>query len=300
MLFVWGVAGILGGRVLLRIEDHDRRRCRGDYEVALLADMEWLGFEPANFVSPGPSKHRQSDCDAVYGDALRRLARVTSVYRCVCTRKSLARLRDPGLQGEMPYPGLCRRAGHPESVSHGLRLAWKRDERPESFEDGFLGQQCQRPERQCGDLLVRDRLGQWTYQFAVTVDDLRHGVDFVVRGEDLVDSTGRQIRLARMLGRPDPPRYFHHPLARDGQGVKLSKKQRAPSVRAMRQAGMAPGTVLGEAARAVGLVPDACELAARDAAELVERAHRQAFRNGREAAGHGEPSVRVRRPGAAS
>ncbi len=80
----------------------------------------------------------------------------------------------------------------------GIRVALERGE--ERFEDALLGEQRQEPAAQCGDLLLRDRLGQWSYQFAVTVDDRRHGVDLVVRGADLLASTGRQIRLARLLG----------------------------------------------------------------------------------------------------
>ena len=71
----------------------------------------------------------------------------------------------------------------------------------ERFEDLRLGPQEQRPSEQCGDVLVRDRDGNWTYQFAVVVDDWLQGVNLVIRGEDLLDSTGRQIQLARLLGR---------------------------------------------------------------------------------------------------
>ena len=83
--------------------------------------------------------------------------------------------------------------------------AWRLDEGDEQFDDGRLGPQVQQPSAQCGDLLARDRHGQWTYQFAVTVDDMQDGVDFVVRGMDLLPSTGRQIALARLLGRSRPP-----------------------------------------------------------------------------------------------
>ena len=273
MLYVWGLADLLGAQVLLRIEDHDRQRCKPEFETALLEDMEWLGFRPANGVSVAASEYRQSDCGSAYADALSKLASEGQVYRCTCTRRTLARFKRRQRGSETMYPGHCRHAGHPESVPHGLRLAWRSDARPERFRDGLLGAQVQRPERQCGDLLLRDRLRQWTYQFAVTVDDIRHGVDIVVRGEDLLPSTGRQLRLARMLGRLELPRYFHHPLVRDRAGVKLSKKQRSPSVRDLRAAGAAPADVLGDAARAVGLVPDPVPLVPGDASCLVERAH---------------------------
>ena len=278
MLYVWGLAELFSGTVLLRIEDHDRQRCKREYESALLEDLGWLGFEPANTVCSKDSPYRQSDCQAAYAGALRHLAATRRVYRCVCTRKTLKRYAALSETGEPTYPGLCRDAAHPEDASHGVRLAWEAGDPSESFLDGLMGRQVQRPECQCGDLLLRDRLGQWTYQFCVSVDDVRHGIDFVVRGEDLLPSTGRQVRLARLLGRGEPPRYFHHPLARDSMGVKLSKRQRPPSIRDLRANGVTAAAVLGEAAVAVGLVSEERGLEPVDAAELIQRRHGAALR----------------------
>ena len=273
MLYVWGVAGLVRGGVLLRIEDHDRQRCRPEYEAALLEDMEWLGFRTANALSPEGSDYRQSDCDRVYETLLRRLSREHHVYRCRCSRKDLVGDAPPGRDGERAYPGRCRTAGHDATQPHGIRIAWAPEAAPESFRDGLLGAQCQRPEQQCGDLLLRDRVGNWTYQFAVTADDLRHGVNLVVRGSDLLSSTGRQIRLARMMGRAEFPVFVHHPLVCGAGGDKLGKQQGAAPVRDLRNAGMAPQTVLGLAAKAVGLAASTREIAAVDAVELVGRRH---------------------------
>ena len=88
----------------------------------------------------------------------------------------------------------------------------------ERFVDLRLGPQEQRPSEQCGDLLVRDRDGNWTYQFAATVDDYVQGVTLVIRGVDLLASTGRQIQLARLLGRDEPPAFLHHPLIMKSPG----------------------------------------------------------------------------------
>ena len=273
MLYVWGVADLLDGAVLLRIEDHDRQRCRPEYEAALLADLEWLGFEPGNPFRPVAPDFRQSDCDAVYAAALDRLSAAGRVYRCTCTRRDLAAFERQSPGAARTCPGRCRERDRPPTSDHGLRLAWEPGEPPEEFTDALLGRQSQRPERQCGDLLVRDRLGQWTYQFAVTVDDIRHGVAVVVRGEDLLDSTGRQLRLARALGRGGPARYWHHPLVRDAAGAKLSKKQRPPAIRDLRRAAIAPGKVLAEAARQAGFRFRGQAIARRDAAALVASRH---------------------------
>lgn len=273
MLYVWGIADLLQGEVLLRIEDHDRQRCQAHFEEAMLVDMEWLGFRAANRLAASSSSYRQSDADAAYEEAADTIRRGHQVYRCRCSRKQLAAHAEVSASGERVYPGTCRGARHSADAPHGLRIAWPAAAPPEAFADGLLGPQCQRPERQCGDPLIKDRLGNWTYQFAVTVDDWRHGVNVVVRGSDLLASTGRQIRLGRMLGREVPPLFFHHPLVGDSGGVKLSKQQRATPIRALREAGRAPAEVLGAAARAVGLRAAAGNLEAVEAGSLIEAAH---------------------------
>ena len=273
MLYVWGMAEILRGEVLLRIEDHDRQRSQRRYERDLLRDLEWLGFEPVNRLADQPSTYRQSDCDEAFAQALRRLERGYPVYRCVCTRRQLAAATGAEALGEQPYPGTCRNAGHPASKPYGLRLAWEPDAAAEVFTDGLLGPQRQEPREQCGDLLLRDRHGNWSYQFSVAVDDLRHDVDFVVRGEDLLQSTGRQLRLARMLGAVQQPVFYHHPLVRDAQGAKLSKRQGSPSVSDLRQQGVRATAVLGKAAFGAGLIPEPRPIHASEAAELIAARH---------------------------
>jgi glutamyl-tRNA synthetase/glutamyl-Q tRNA(Asp) synthetase len=107
-----------------------------------------------------------------------------------------------------------------------------------------MGPQEQDPSRQCGDVLIRDRLGNWTYQFAVVVDDWKQDVNLVVRGEDLLDSTGRQIQLARLLGRAEPPRFLHHRLLMKSASQKLSKSDGDTGVRDLRSKGWSATDVL--------------------------------------------------------
>jgi len=174
------------------------------------------------------------------------------VYACDCSRTTIA---DPGAdQGDSvgrPYPGRCRDRGLAPGPGRGLRVVMPPG--AERFEDLRLGPQVQEPSVQCGDLLLRDRLGNWTYQFAVVVDDMRHEIDLVVRGEDLLDSTGRQLALARMLGRETPPLFLHHPLILKPGGEKLSKGNRDTGVRDLRAAGIDRDEVIRRAAQAVGL-----------------------------------------------
>jgi glutamyl/glutaminyl-tRNA synthetase len=111
-----------------------------------------------------------------------------------------------------------------------------------------------------GDLVIRDREANWTYAFAVVVDDLRQGIDLVVRGEDLLSETSRQIRLGRLLGRASAPRFLHHPLIRKPSGAKLSKADGDTGIRERRATGWTADAVRSEAAQ-LGGIPS--EIAAR-------------------------------------
>jgi glutamyl-Q tRNA(Asp) synthetase len=268
-IHVWGIAQAWNGRVLLRLEDHDRGRWRPEYEAAILEDLEWLGLEPdvglPGEFRTGRSPFRQSDNDPRYESALHQLGGKFTVYACDCSRKDVAGETDVPDQ-ETPYSGRCRDRNLAPQEGRGIRVTM--DPGSEQFTDMLLGDQRQDPRAQCGDMLLKDRLGNWTYQFAVTVDDLEQNVDLVIRGQDLLASTGRQIRLARMLGRSTPPAYMHHPLIRHGSGAKLSKSNRDTGVRDLRAAGMSPGHVLGQAAHLTGLTDVARELSAEDLGSL--------------------------------
>jgi glutamyl-tRNA synthetase/glutamyl-Q tRNA(Asp) synthetase len=269
-IYVWGVARALGGRVLLRVEDHDRGRSRPEYEAAALEDLEWLGLVP-DLGTPaelrlGASPYRQSDCDGAYAAALEELARTARVYACDCTRREIAAEVGDPLNQETRYPGRCRDRGLPLADGRGIRVV--QEPGAETFADALLGVVTQVPSEQCGDLLLRDRTGNWTYQFSVVVDDGRHDVDLVVRGEDLLPSTGRQIRLSRMLGRGRPPVFLHHPLIRKADGAKLSKSSGDSGVRELRRAGVSREMVLGRAAWLTGLVERPVDLSVEDLPSL--------------------------------
>ncbi len=269
-VWVWGAARALGGRVLLRVEDHDLRRCRAEYERALLDDLEWLGLEPdmgrPEEYRGGAGAYRQSGRGAVYERELHRLTSAGLTYACDCSRRRINEGMEDVPNVETRYDGRCRDRGLAQADGLGIRV--RMDPGAERFVDLRLGAQVQDPSAQCGDLLVRDRLGQWTYQFAVTVDDWLEEVDLVVRGEDLRESTGRQLRLARLLGRAAPVRYLHHPLIHGSTGAKLSKANRDTGIRDLRSAGVSPEEVLGAAAAATGLLSAPRSLRAKELAEL--------------------------------
>ena len=250
-LYVWNTARLIGCRVMLRMEDHDRERSRPEFERAILDDLDSLGFVPdvyptAAFRS-GRCEGRQSDREEVYRSALQQLVRANAVYACKCTRRALTAAAGSEPGRELPYPGNCRDARLPLIDGYGWRV--RLDDSVERFDDALLGPQSQWPAAQCGDLLIRDRLGNWTYQFAAAVDDLWQGVDLVIRGIDLLESTGRQIQLARLLGRTVPATFMHHPLIMKTRDLKLSKSDGDTGVRALAAAGWTCDRILAEAAR---------------------------------------------------
>ena len=253
-IFVWGVARAAGGRVELRIEDHDRARCRPGFETACVDDLAWLGFVPDAGLAP---LYRQQGHNPRYARALARLVALDRVYACACTRREV---------GGERYDGLCRHRGLRHSSGHGLRV--RLDDDVETALDLRHGLLRQRPVDQCGDPLIKDRDGQWTYQFAVTVDDRDQAISLVIRGEDLIESTGRQLALARLLGRHEPPLFLHHPMIYASPGVKLSKSAGDTGVRELRDAGVTPEAVVGRAAAAVGLVPEGTSLPAPEVHRL--------------------------------
>ncbi|MEO8208666.1 MAG: glutamate--tRNA ligase family protein [Chloroflexota bacterium] len=253
---VWGVARASSGAVVLRIEDHDRQRCRPEFEATLLDDLDVAGFtadEPdADAFRTGPSPFRQSDSVEAYEAAAEQLASMGVVYGCDCSRATFSRWESahgvawtgPGCPGGCSGRDLGRAA-----TGQTWRVALGEGEVP--WEDLAIGPQSGQPATG-GDLPIRDRHGNWTYALCVVVDDLRHGIDLVIRGEDLVDSTPSQIRLARLLGRHAPPLFLHHPLIREPNGSKMSKAAGSVSVRALLAKGEAPGDLVDRAATAIG------------------------------------------------
>jgi glutamyl-Q tRNA(Asp) synthetase len=279
-IYVWGLARALGGRVLLRIEDHDRQRARPDTGVTernLLDDLDWLGFDadiyPSTSYRRGPCDGRQSERDHVYREALAPLIRAGLVYGCRCSRAqqiaAAGGIQDPPAHpAELRYAGTCRDQGIAPGEGVGWRL--RIDSGTEAFDDGLVGRQEQDPSEQCGDLLLRDRLGNWTYQCAATVDDTVQGVTLVVRGHDLLSSTGRQLRLARLAGRQVPPVFVHHPLVMKSATQKLSKSDGDSGVRDLRSAGWTAAQVIGCAAALSGLTAAPNPLTVADLPRLFQ------------------------------
>lgn len=257
-IYVWGIARAVGAEIVLRMEDHDQGRVRAEFEESILEDLQWLGFQADLGVrSSAHSDFRQSDHWNRYEERLSRL----DIYHCNCSRREILE-RVGQVSSELLYDGYCR------TRDFGPNLRMKIEAVSTRFEDLCIGEQVQVPLQQCGDLLVKDRDGQWTYNYAVAVDDVEEKISLIIRGQDILPSTGRQIILRENLGVRSQPYYFHHPLIMADAEKKLSKRDRATSIGQLRSSGLSAEEVIGKAALLVGLQKEYQPIRAQDASRF--------------------------------
>lgn len=238
-----------GGRWLVRVEDIDTPRVTVGADRVILQQLQALGMHWDGEVV------YQSLRGNAYQKAFEKLQKIGRLYPCGCTRREIADsvLTQHGTfpAGERPYPGTCR-----DGLPRGKAAkAWRVRVEPGeiTFEDRWCGRQTQDVAQQVGDFVVRRADGLWAYQLAVVVDDASQGVTDVVRGQDLLSSTGRQRALAGWLDLQSP-RVMHVPLVLDRHGSKLSKQNGAPAIETTM-----PLNVLRSAWQTLGFEPLATE-----------------------------------------
>ena len=237
----WQRARAAGGTLVLRNDDLDRDRVRPEFVEAFQEDLAWLGLD----WDEGPVA--QSGRMGLYEEAFDRLKAGGWVYPCVCSRRDvLSALAAPHAGDEEPlYPGTCRGRFTGGDLD-GTRVSWRMrltEGEAVEFEDGAMGRQRCVAGRDIGDFVVWRHDGLPSYQLACVVDDALMGMTEVVRGEDLLVSTARQLWIYRALGWTAPS-FFHCTLVRDDQGRRLAKRNAALSIRALRAAGRRPEDVL--------------------------------------------------------
>ncbi|HET6179403.1 MAG TPA: tRNA glutamyl-Q(34) synthetase GluQRS [Candidatus Sulfotelmatobacter sp.] len=253
------------GQLILRNEDLDSMRCRGEFVQAVLEDLRWLGIEWVEGPDCGGSfgPYEQSERRSFYLEAWTRLRDQGLIYPCTCSRKDVAQAAGAPNEGddEPVYPGTCRpHSAHVQSgEAAGLRprgtaeavvstwsepagVNWRfrvSDGEEICFTDLHLGPQRMIAGRDFGDFIVWRRDDVPAYQLAVVVDDAAMQITEVVRGADLLKSTARQILLFRASGLKVPD-YYHCDLVRDEGGVRLAKRHDSLSIRKLRELGWTP------------------------------------------------------------
>ena len=257
-LIAWLAARRAGGRVILRIEDLDATRVRAEAVDLMRVDLAWLGldWDEGKDVGGPSSPYTQSERFPIYGEILERLKATESVYPCTCTRADIERAAAaPHAEDEGPtYPGTCAGRSVADAASLGDRpFAWRFrvPEGPVAWDDLFRGPVALDPARIGGDFIVaRNGVGPG-YQLAVVADDALMGVNQVIRGDDLIPSTPRQIVLFRTLGRP-VPRFGHVPLVVGPDGRRLAKRDGSIKLATLRESGVDPRRLVGAIARSCG------------------------------------------------
>ncbi len=270
-LINWALARQNGWRIVLRIEDLDGPRIKSDADQQAIDILDWLGLN----WDEGPVY--QAHDLTPYHQALSGLLSRGEIYPCTCTRKDIqnAQSAPHADEHELRYPGTCRPTlpidppHRQDALLTESDTAWRVIVPPESvgYEDQLHGPQSVDVQREVGDFIVASKAGRPAYQLAVVVDDARQGVTQVVRGDDLLRSTGRQLLLYRMLAFAPVPTYTHLPLVLGTDGQRLAKRHGDTRLSAYRQRGVRPQRLVGLLARWSALVDRRVEMTADEFAD---------------------------------
>lgn len=283
-LICWLSARSAGGQAVLRIEDLDLLRCPQEaaYTEQLLDDLCWLGltFDEGEGVGGPHAPYRQSRRFAYYAGALEKLEALGMTYPCFCSRAELHAAEAPHLSdGRVLYAGTCRDLSEVQvrekSRLRPPALRLRVPEETVSFHDRLCGEYRENLAEECGDFIIRRSDGVYAYQLAVVVDDAAMGITEVVRGNDLLSSTARQLLLYRLLGLPEPE-FSHLPLLIAPDGRRLSKRERDLDMGELRSRYLGPEPLLGRLAALCGILEreepaSAAELAAVFSWEKLKR-----------------------------
>ncbi|MCH9647094.1 MAG: tRNA glutamyl-Q(34) synthetase GluQRS [Deltaproteobacteria bacterium] len=304
-LVAWLSVRAAGGSFVMRVEDLDGPRTLPGLAEAVLEDLAWMGLDWDEGPDLGGAfaPYTQSQRFSHYQEALAKLAAAGYLFPCSLSRKDLRQLatapHGPGIFGGPkppsavpPYPKFLR----PEHAAPGqLAADWfetfllgdgsaqairfRVHDRLVSYSDLLQGELQEQVDEAVGDFVLKRKDGVWAYQLAVVVDDIAMGINEVVRGVDLIDSTARQIQLIEALG-GDRPTYGHVPMVLNEDGDKLSKRNDALTIGSLREIGIDPRALIGALAHSLGLRDTSAPCAA---GELVtdfswQRLHREDWR----------------------
>ena len=273
-LLAWLFARTNNGQFVLRIEDLDRPRVRAGATQQMLDDLHWLGLNwDEGPDCGGPyAPYTQSERTSIYTHYLERLQAENRVYPCYCSRAEVAQVPSAPQQGSEDgsrYPCTCRNLTEVQRQQYeasGRRPSLRfrvDDNRIVNFHDRVMGPVTQHVQQAVGDFIVCRADGIFSYQFAVVVDDALMHIHQVVRGNDLLTSTARQILLYEALGFPIPT-FAHVPLLVDERGNRLSKRTQSMGLEPLREQGATPQQIVGQLAASYGLVEKGIQLSAEE------------------------------------
>lgn len=259
-VLAWALARAFGGKILLRIDDLDAQRMRPEYIDDIFITLDWLGLD----YDVGPhstedffkrfSQHLRLD---LYIEAIEKLIKTGLLYECQCSRRAIRIMSGDGL-----YPNTCRRNVLTSGARHKPETSWRINvESPTTVigHEWLKGMQTFRVDTLMGDFVVFQKNGLPAYQIASLVDDAHYGINFIVRGNDLIASTVAQLFLAEKSGCNTflDNIFFHHPLILDNEkSVKLSKSEGASSLQSWRLSQRSPVELYKKVGDWLNLPPD--------------------------------------------
>ncbi len=237
-LFSWLYARKHGGRFVLRIEDTDLERSSAESVNAILEGMTWLGLE----YDEGP--FYQTKRFDRYKEVIQQLLEQGHAYHCYCSREELDAMREQQMSNkEKPrYDGRCRHGSVPRPGVEPV-VRFKNPLDGDVVIDDLVKGQIVISNTELDDLVIARSDGTPTYNFCVVVDDADMTIDYVIRGDDHINNTPRQINILKALG-VEPPKYAHLPMILGGDGQRLSKRHGAVSVMQYREEGFLPEALL--------------------------------------------------------
>jgi glutamyl-tRNA synthetase len=247
---------VLGDVLVLRMEDLDPPRVVPGAAERILEDLRWLGIRWEEGPDAGGlhGPYVQSSRGPIYEAAIAVLAARDLVYPCDCSRQEIASSA-PHVGEEIVYPGTCRDRDPRRAFKRPFALRFRAPVDPIAWNDLVRGEMSMSP-AVAGDFVLRRGDGLYAYQLAAAVDDWAMNVTHVLRGDDLVSSTPRQIAILRALGADRVPLYGHLPLVRAADGSRLAKRTPGASISDLRARGVGPEAILGVLGHALGLRED--------------------------------------------
>ncbi len=267
-LLTWLSVRKQGGKFVLRIEDIDEQRSNPKMIAANIEELRWLSldWDEGPYIGGKFAPYLQSERKEHYCLALEQLRAKNCIFTCYLSRKDL-RTVAAAPHGQLVVYGELERKHNENIKKQGVNkapsLRFYVPDKTIYFTDLFVGEQEISLRGQVGDFVLKRADGMWAYHLAVVVDDVAMDINYVLRGDDLLTSTGAQLALYEALGKT-PPKYVHVPLLLDLEGKRMAKRRGSLTLTALREYGIRPERVVGFLAHSLGLASKKQELSAKE------------------------------------